>query len=70
MAQVLTSVRRWSSMPIAIQFAHAGRKASCDLPWKGRRANSPDLSQRLADRRAVHLAHEPRREPAYGVEPQ
>src|SRR5699024_4434637 len=27
--------RRWSDMPIAIQLAHAGRKASTDLPWKG-----------------------------------
>ncbi|GAB2667209.1 NADH:flavin oxidoreductase/NADH oxidase [Arenimonas aestuarii] len=35
MAQVLQGVRRWSSMPIAIQLAHAGRKASTDLPWHG-----------------------------------
>ena len=35
MASVLTSIRRWSKMPIAIQLAHAGRKASTNLPWKG-----------------------------------
>lgn len=35
MARVLESVRRWSDMPIAIQLAHAGRKASTELPWKG-----------------------------------
>lgn len=35
MARTLTSVRRWSDMPIAIQLAHAGRKASTDLPWLG-----------------------------------
>ena len=35
MGSVLDSVRRWSSMPIAIQLAHAGRKASTDLPWHG-----------------------------------
>ncbi|MES2858577.1 MAG: oxidoreductase, partial [Pseudomonadota bacterium] len=35
MASVLTSIRRWSSMPVAIQLAHAGRKASTDLPWHG-----------------------------------
>jgi 2,4-dienoyl-CoA reductase-like NADH-dependent reductase (Old Yellow Enzyme family) len=35
MARVLDSIRRWSPMPIAIQLAHAGRKASCDLPWHG-----------------------------------
>lgn len=35
MAGVLASVRRWSTMPIAIQLAHAGRKASCEKPWLG-----------------------------------
>jgi len=35
MGEVLASVRRWSKMPIAIQLAHAGRKASTDLPWQG-----------------------------------
>jgi len=35
MAQVLESVRRHSDMPIAIQLAHAGRKASTELPWRG-----------------------------------
>ena len=35
MARVIESVRRWSDMPIAIQLSHAGRKASCEVPWKG-----------------------------------
>ena len=35
MARVLASIRRWSDMPIAIQLAHAGRKASTDKPWFG-----------------------------------
>jgi len=35
LAQVLTSVRRWSPMPIGIQLAHAGRKASTQRPWEG-----------------------------------
>jgi 2,4-dienoyl-CoA reductase-like NADH-dependent reductase (Old Yellow Enzyme family) len=35
MAAVLASVRRWSDMPIAIQLAHAGRKASTEKPWLG-----------------------------------
>jgi 2,4-dienoyl-CoA reductase-like NADH-dependent reductase (Old Yellow Enzyme family) len=33
--RVLESVRRWSDMPLAIQLAHAGRKASVEVPWKG-----------------------------------
>ena len=34
-AQVRAAVRQYSSMPIAIQLAHAGRKASCAVPWTG-----------------------------------
>jgi len=35
MARVLDTVRRWSDIPIAIQLAHAGRKASTEKPWLG-----------------------------------
>ena len=41
MAVVLQGVRRWSAMPVAIQLAHAGRKASCALPWHGGRQVAP-----------------------------
>lgn len=41
MVAVLTGVRRWSAMPIAIQLAHAGRKASSDLPWHGGKQIAP-----------------------------
>lgn len=34
-ARTLESVRRWSDIPIGIQLAHAGRKASTEVPWKG-----------------------------------
>jgi len=33
--RTLESIRRWSDMPVAIQLAHAGRKASTQVPWKG-----------------------------------
>jgi len=42
MARVLDGVRHWSDMPIAIQLAHAGRKASTDLPWRGGGQIAPD----------------------------
>ena len=42
MRRTLDSVRRWSDMPIAIQLAHAGRKASTEVPWKGRGQIAPD----------------------------
>jgi 2,4-dienoyl-CoA reductase-like NADH-dependent reductase (Old Yellow Enzyme family) len=35
MGRTLESVRRWSDIPIAIQLAHAGRKASTEVPWEG-----------------------------------
>ena len=41
-ARTLASVRRWSNMPIAIQLAHAGRKASTEVPWKGPAQFPPD----------------------------
>jgi 2,4-dienoyl-CoA reductase-like NADH-dependent reductase (Old Yellow Enzyme family) len=35
LARVLGAVRSYSPMPIAIQLAHAGRKASSAVPWAG-----------------------------------
>ncbi|PWV59875.1 NADH:flavin oxidoreductase/NADH oxidase [Plasticicumulans acidivorans] len=35
LARVLSGVRRYSTMPLAVQLAHAGRKASTQLPWLG-----------------------------------
>ena len=42
MGRVLDSLRRWSDMPIGIQLAHAGRKASTEIPWKGGGQIAPD----------------------------
>ena len=33
--RVLGAIRRYSPIPIAIQLAHAGRKASMRVPWEG-----------------------------------
>lgn len=33
LARMLAGVRRYSRMPVAIQLAHAGRKASTGVPW-------------------------------------
>ena len=41
LARVLLSIRQYSSMPIAIQLAHAGRKASTQAPWDGGHSLSP-----------------------------
>ena len=50
--RTLESIRRWSDIPIAIQLAHAGRKASTEVPWKGG-VQIPPPSKRLADVRSV-----------------
>src|SRR6267154_3068733 len=34
-ARTLNSICRYSDIPIGIQLAHAGRKASTEVPWKG-----------------------------------
>ena len=36
-ARLLAAIRRYSAMPVGIQLAHAGRKASCALPWQAGR---------------------------------
>jgi 2,4-dienoyl-CoA reductase-like NADH-dependent reductase (Old Yellow Enzyme family) len=35
LARVLKAIRTYSPIPVSIQLAHAGRKASCRLPWEG-----------------------------------
>ncbi|MCC9625602.1 NADH:flavin oxidoreductase/NADH oxidase [Thalassospira sp. MA62] len=37
----IKAVRSHSDMPIAVQLAHAGRKASCEKPWDGGGAIDP-----------------------------
>ena len=41
LAKVLASIRHYSKMPIAIQLAHAGRKASSQTPWDGGQLIAP-----------------------------
>ncbi len=36
MGDTIERLARWSSMPIALQLSHAGRKASSRIPWLGR----------------------------------
>ena len=38
---ILTKIKSISPMPMAVQLAHAGRKASVDLPWKGGQQIAP-----------------------------
>jgi 2,4-dienoyl-CoA reductase-like NADH-dependent reductase (Old Yellow Enzyme family) len=42
LARVLGAIRRYSPIRIAVQLAHAGRKASSRLPWDGGAQIAPD----------------------------
>ncbi|MES2205674.1 MAG: NADH:flavin oxidoreductase/NADH oxidase [Pseudomonadota bacterium] len=44
LARVLSSVRKYSAIPIGIQLAHAGRKASTQKPWDGGGAIYPEAA--------------------------
>lgn len=41
LARVIKSIRQYSAIPIAIQLAHAGRKASTQVPWQAGQDMSP-----------------------------
>jgi len=42
LARVIKSIRQYSAIPIGIQLAHAGRKASTQVPWQGGQSLAPD----------------------------
>jgi 2,4-dienoyl-CoA reductase-like NADH-dependent reductase (Old Yellow Enzyme family) len=42
LADVLANVRRYSPLPISIQLAHAGRKGSSEVPWRGGALIAPE----------------------------
>lgn len=44
MGRVLKAIREWSDIPVAIQLAHAGRKASTARPWDGGAQIAPDAA--------------------------
>ena len=61
LAKVLASIRRHSHIPVAIQLAHAGRKASSHAPWDGGQSLTPDEGawETFAPSALPHAAGEP-----------
>ncbi len=61
LGRVLTTVRRHSPMPVAIQLSHAGRKASSHAPWDGGQLIAPENGgwAPLAPSALAHAAGEP-----------
>lgn len=62
LARVLQSVRRHSPIPLAIQLAHAGRKASTAIPWAGGQSIAPASGgwQTVAPSALPYAADDPR----------
>jgi 2,4-dienoyl-CoA reductase-like NADH-dependent reductase (Old Yellow Enzyme family) len=61
LARVLASVRAHASIPLALQLAHAGRKASSRAPWDGGAQVPPDAPggwQALSSSGVPHAAGE------------
>jgi 2,4-dienoyl-CoA reductase-like NADH-dependent reductase (Old Yellow Enzyme family) len=42
LGRVIKAIRRYSAIPIGIQLAHAGRKASVQVPWEGGQSLAPE----------------------------
>lgn len=42
LVRVIKAIRQYSPIPIAIQLAHAGRKASTQVPWEGGKSITPE----------------------------
>jgi len=61
LAEVLASVRRHSQVPISIQLAHAGRKGSSEVPWRGGALIAPQQGgwQPVAPSALPHAEGEP-----------
>ena len=61
LARVLAAIRRHSRIPVAIQLAHAGRKASSHAPWDGGQCLKPEEGawQTVAPSALPHAPGEP-----------
>jgi 2,4-dienoyl-CoA reductase-like NADH-dependent reductase (Old Yellow Enzyme family) len=61
LARVLAVIRRHSRIPVAIQLAHAGRKASSHAPWEGGHCLTPEEGawQTVAPSALPHASGEP-----------
>lgn len=68
MARVLAGVRRWSDMPIILQLAHAGRKASTEKPWDGDAQIAPDAPNGWQTVAPSAIPYEPHEHPPVALD--
>lgn len=61
LGRVVRAIRKYSPIPLAIQLAHAGRKATSEAPWDGGQQIKPDdprYWQAVGPSAVPHNAHE------------
>ena len=68
LARVLTSIRAYSPIRVAVQLAHAGRKASTRVPWEGGRQIAPDATQGWKTLAPSALPHNPDDDPPLALD--
>ena len=69
-ARVLSMIRQYSDIPVAVQLAHAGRKASCRAALARRRAVCPGVGPAAGAPSRRPPCPSPRRRRAAGAEPR
>jgi 2,4-dienoyl-CoA reductase-like NADH-dependent reductase (Old Yellow Enzyme family) len=57
LGRLMGSLRKLSAIPVAIQLAHAGRKASSHLPWEGAAQIAPDAPRGWVAQAPSAIAH-------------
>jgi len=57
LGRLMGSLRKLSDIPVAIQLAHAGRKASSHLPWEGAAQIAPDAPRGWVAQAPSAIAH-------------
>jgi 2,4-dienoyl-CoA reductase-like NADH-dependent reductase (Old Yellow Enzyme family) len=62
LARLLASLRKWSPIKIAVQLAHAGRKASSQVPWAGGQQILPGQPGGWPTVSSSNLPHSPHEE--------
>jgi 2,4-dienoyl-CoA reductase-like NADH-dependent reductase (Old Yellow Enzyme family) len=68
LAGVLGAIRAHSPIPVAIQLAHAGRKASSRAPWEGGKQIGPDEPESWTAVAPSAVPHSPHETPPHALD--
>ena len=68
LARVLASIRTYSPIRVGVQLAHAGRKASTQVPWEGGRQIPPNAAHGWKTVAPSTLPHNPADDPPLALD--